>query len=203
MSGYLCQVDARLVGEASVLLGAGRAKKGDPVDHAVGIMVHHKVGDYLESGQPLFTLYANQKPALEEARWHLAQAIEWSESPVEPLPLFYDVVRWTDRAPAQNPRLAQVGFHKASSFSGWRENCSSGISPRVRRSKVWLSRRLTGVGTPVCSPKRTTAPFKIIYFALAAPAMQVDMERRHLPAAPAADCSRSITGARWKAADCG
>ncbi len=92
-TGYLCQVDARLVGEASVLLGAGRAKKGDPIDHAVGIMVHHKVGDYIESGQPLFTLYANQKTALEEARRHLAEAIEWSETPVEPLPLFYDVVR--------------------------------------------------------------------------------------------------------------
>jgi pyrimidine-nucleoside phosphorylase len=93
MTGYLCQVDARLVGEASVLLGAGRAKKGDPVDHAVGIMVHHKVGDHLERGQPVFTLYGNRKPALEEARWHLSQAVEWSDSPVEPLPLFYDVVR--------------------------------------------------------------------------------------------------------------
>jgi pyrimidine-nucleoside phosphorylase len=93
MTGYLCQVDARLVGEASVLLGAGRAKKGDPVDHAVGIMVHHKVGDYIENGEPLFTLYANRKTALDEARWHLVEAIEWSESPVEPLPLFYDVVR--------------------------------------------------------------------------------------------------------------
>ncbi len=93
--GYLSQVDARLVGEASVLLGAGRAQKGDPIDHAVGIMVHHKVGDHIERNQPLFTLYANQKPALEEARRHLAQAIEWSESPVEPLPLFYGVVRPT------------------------------------------------------------------------------------------------------------
>jgi pyrimidine-nucleoside phosphorylase len=93
MTGYLSQVDARLVGEASVMLGAGRAKKGDPVDHAVGIMVHRKVGDYVERGQPLFTLYANQKQSLEEARLHLVQAIEWSESPVEPLPLFYDVVR--------------------------------------------------------------------------------------------------------------
>jgi pyrimidine-nucleoside phosphorylase len=96
-AGYLSQVDARLVGEASILLGAGRAKKGDPIDHAVGIMVHHKVGDHIERSQPLITLHANQKPALEEARHHLAQAIGWSDSPVEPLPLFYDVVRWTDR----------------------------------------------------------------------------------------------------------
>jgi pyrimidine-nucleoside phosphorylase len=103
MTGYLCQVDARRVGEASVLLGAGRAKKGDPVDHAVGIMVHHKVGDFIETGQPLFTLYANLELALEDARRHLAEAIEWSESPVEPLPLFYDVVRWTDRAQPKTP----------------------------------------------------------------------------------------------------
>ncbi len=92
-SGYLSQIDARLVGEASVLLGAGRAKKGDPIDHAVGIMVHHKVGDHVERGQPLFTLHANRQPALDEARRYLAPALEWSEKPVQPLPLFYDVVR--------------------------------------------------------------------------------------------------------------
>jgi len=103
MTGYLSQVDARLVGEASVLLGAGRAKKGDPIDHAVGIMVHHKVGDYLERGQPLFTLHANGKPALEDARRHLAQAVAWSVSPVEPLPLFYGVVRQTGSARSRPP----------------------------------------------------------------------------------------------------
>ncbi len=92
-AGYLSRVDARRVGEASVLLGAGRAKKGDPIDHSVGIMVHAKVGDYVERGQPLFTLYANQLSALEEARLHLAHAAAWSDEPVQPLPLFYDVVR--------------------------------------------------------------------------------------------------------------
>ena len=92
-SGYLSQIDARLVGEASVLLGAGRAKKGDPIDHAVGIMVHHKVGDHVERGQPLFMLHANCQSALDEARRYLAPALEWSEKLVEPLPLFYEVVR--------------------------------------------------------------------------------------------------------------
>ena len=38
-NGYLDQVQARSVGEAAVALGAGRAKKGDPIDHAVGF--HH------------------------------------------------------------------------------------------------------------------------------------------------------------------
>ena len=103
MAGYLSQVDASLVGEAAVLLGAGRAKKGDPIDHAVGIMVHHKVGDYVERGQPLFTIYANQDVALEDAHQHLAQAIGWSDRPVEPLPLFYAVIRPTDRTPLKTP----------------------------------------------------------------------------------------------------
>ena len=35
----------------AALLGAGREKKGDPIDHSVGVVVHHKVGDRLEAGQ--------------------------------------------------------------------------------------------------------------------------------------------------------
>ncbi|MBP1611223.1 MAG: pdp, partial [Acidobacteria bacterium] len=58
-NGYLSQIHARLIGEASVLLGAGRSKKADPVDHSVGIVVHHKVGELVEQDSPLFTLYAN------------------------------------------------------------------------------------------------------------------------------------------------
>jgi len=92
-SGYLSQVHARRIGEAAVLLGAGRAKKGDPIDHAVGIVVHHKVGDWVEAGQPLFTLHANHEPLLEEARQQVLNAHLWSETPVPPLPLFYGVVR--------------------------------------------------------------------------------------------------------------
>lgn len=92
-SGYLAQVHARKVGEAAVILGAGRAKKGDPIDHAVGVIVHHKVGEWVEAGQPLFTLHANDGKRLEEARQHVLQAHAWSDTPVSPLPLFYGVVR--------------------------------------------------------------------------------------------------------------
>jgi pyrimidine-nucleoside phosphorylase len=99
-SGFLSKVDALLVGESSVLLGAGRAKKGDPIDHAVGIIVHHKVGDQVERGEPLLTLYASRELAINEALGHLGSALEISKTPVEPLPLFYDVIRWED---IQNP----------------------------------------------------------------------------------------------------
>ncbi|MCS7011362.1 MAG: thymidine phosphorylase [Anaerolineales bacterium] len=88
-SGYLSQVHARLFGEGVVLLGGGRSKKGDPIDHAVGFVVHVKVGDFVEKGQPLYTIYANDLTRLAEAKSHVQAAFKWSESQVAPLPLFY------------------------------------------------------------------------------------------------------------------
>lgn len=97
-SGYLARVDALQIGEASVLLGAGRAKKGDPIDYAVGLLVHHKVGDRVEQGEPLVTIYANHPNALSEARLKVQEALEVVDEAVDPLPQIYDVVRWTDIA---------------------------------------------------------------------------------------------------------
>jgi pyrimidine-nucleoside phosphorylase len=88
-SGYLYQVHARLIGEAAVQLGAGRAKKGDPVDHAVGFIVHRKVGDYVELNQPLITIYANDEAKQLDVRESVLSAFGWSDKPVSPLPLFY------------------------------------------------------------------------------------------------------------------
>lgn len=87
--GYLARVHARMVGETAVILGAGRAKKGDPVDHAVGIEVHHKVGDSLSAGEPIFTIHVADAERLAEARRRLLAALTWSDDPVDPLPLFY------------------------------------------------------------------------------------------------------------------
>jgi len=88
--GYLEQVQARIIGEAAVALGAGRAKKGDLVDHAVGFVVHRKVGDRIEKGQPLFTVHANDESLLVEARQAVLAAYRWADAPVPELPLFYD-----------------------------------------------------------------------------------------------------------------
>jgi pyrimidine-nucleoside phosphorylase len=89
-SGWLAQVDARSVGEASVSLGAGRAKKSDPVDHAVGFVIYHKVGDRVEKGEPLFTVHANDEKKQTEARAQVLAAHIFSDAPVPPLLLFYD-----------------------------------------------------------------------------------------------------------------
>ena len=88
--GWLSEVHARAVGEASVRLGAGRAKKDDPVDHAVGIVVHHKVGDRLNEGDPLFTIHANNADVQAEVREAVASAHVIVGEAVPPLPLFYE-----------------------------------------------------------------------------------------------------------------
>jgi pyrimidine-nucleoside phosphorylase len=89
-SGYVAQVQARTVGEAAVALGAGRARKADPIDHAVGFIIHRKVGDRIAQGEPLFTIYANEEEKLDEARQAVLSAHAFREEPVERLPLFYE-----------------------------------------------------------------------------------------------------------------
>jgi len=88
-SGSISQVNARSVGEAAVTLGAGRAKKSDVVDHAVGFIIHKKVGDQIEMGEPLFTIHANDEKKLAEAREAVLAAHTIVDEVVKPLPLFY------------------------------------------------------------------------------------------------------------------
>jgi pyrimidine-nucleoside phosphorylase len=91
-SGYISEVHARTVGETAVVLGAGRMKKGDSVDPAVGISVMVKVGDAVEIGQPLFVIHALNDDAVEEARHQLKDAVKIVKEEVAPLPLFYGLV---------------------------------------------------------------------------------------------------------------
>lgn len=88
--GILSRVNARSVGEASVILGAGRAKKTDAVDHAVGILIHRKVGGWAEKGEPLFTIHANDEAKLAEAQAMTLAGHSFSDTVIPPLPLFYD-----------------------------------------------------------------------------------------------------------------
>lgn len=91
-SGYIAVMDAAEIGMTSVELGAGRAKKGDPIDYAVGLIFHGKVGDRISAGEPLFTIHADDEAKLAAAEQRLLGAVGWSDAPVEPLPLFYGVV---------------------------------------------------------------------------------------------------------------
>jgi pyrimidine-nucleoside phosphorylase len=90
--GVLAGLDAREVGLTALEMGAGRHKKGDPIDHSVGVVVHRKVGDAVSAGDPLFTLHAASEESLGMARDRLLAAHTWSDESVDPLPLFYDLL---------------------------------------------------------------------------------------------------------------
>ncbi len=91
-SGFIHAVHARKVGETAVLLGAGRSKKDDPIDLSVGITVMTKVGDHVESGQPIFIVHARDEATLTLATEQLLTAITIDKQPKAPLPLFYGLV---------------------------------------------------------------------------------------------------------------
>ncbi len=90
--GYLCEINAREAGETSVQLGGGRAQKGDPIDHAVGVVVQHKVGDVVKAGDHLFTIHANDEEKMNVAVKCMLEAHHWSDEPVKPLPLYYGTI---------------------------------------------------------------------------------------------------------------
>ena len=91
-AGWVGQVNARVVGETAVDLGAGRARKEDAIDLAVGILVHIKVGDKVEKGQPWFTIHANNEVKLAAASDRLLEAVTLADQVVQRLPLFYGVI---------------------------------------------------------------------------------------------------------------
>jgi pyrimidine-nucleoside phosphorylase len=88
-SGTLARVDAEAVGRAAVALGAGRVDKGDRVDPAVGIVVRPKVGDRLESGEPIGEIHARDPEAAAEAAARVHAALTVSDEDVEAPPLVY------------------------------------------------------------------------------------------------------------------
>nr|MBC7243748.1 pyrimidine-nucleoside phosphorylase [Chloroflexota bacterium] len=92
-SGYVAKVDAMGIGLATVALGAGRQKKGEAIDHAVGVVLKKKVGDRVDKDEPLLVIHANDEGKLAEAREQLLAAYAWSDAPVQPAPLIRRIIR--------------------------------------------------------------------------------------------------------------
>jgi pyrimidine-nucleoside phosphorylase len=93
-TGFVSRLAARPIGQASMRLGAGRARVDSRVDPAVGILLHKKVGDPVERGEALCTLLANDQAGVEEARSLVMAAYEIAPTPPAPMPLILD--RWDD-----------------------------------------------------------------------------------------------------------
>jgi len=93
-TGVLSRLDALAVGTASWRLGAGRARKEDPVQAGAGIELHAKPGDRVEAGAPLMTLHTDEPERFERALASLEEAVEVTsgESTYTPPPIVLDRV---------------------------------------------------------------------------------------------------------------
>jgi thymidine phosphorylase len=88
-SGTLAAVQAEMLGGASGDLGAGRKKKGDLIDPAVGIVFRPKVGDQVEVGDELGEVHARTESDAEACLATIRSAVTLVEGSVEPPPLVY------------------------------------------------------------------------------------------------------------------
>jgi pyrimidine-nucleoside phosphorylase len=91
-AGYIEGIHAQEVALTTMGLGAGRAKKGDPIDHSVGVVVHRKIGDRVKRGDSLFTVHANSEDQRDIAVKRLVQAFSFSDEAVEPPPHLYQAI---------------------------------------------------------------------------------------------------------------
>jgi thymidine phosphorylase len=83
-AGFVSKLDALAVGVASWRLGAGRERKEDAVQFGAGIELHAQIGDRVERGQKLMTLYTDTPEKFDRALASLAGAVEYSvERPQE------------------------------------------------------------------------------------------------------------------------
>ncbi len=83
VDGYVSHIESDRVGISAMKLGGGRETKESPIDLSVGILVNKKVGDKVEKGEKIATLYANDGEKLAAAITELEQAYSYSVTPVE------------------------------------------------------------------------------------------------------------------------
>ena len=91
-SGYVTGVDAEAVGIASVMLGAGRAEKDEPVDHAAGIILYAKPGKRVSNGDLIATLHTDRRSAIVAAESAVTDAVTIADEPPKEAPLIYKIV---------------------------------------------------------------------------------------------------------------
>ncbi|HEV2404183.1 MAG TPA: thymidine phosphorylase [Ktedonobacterales bacterium] len=91
-AGYIAAIDAERLGMASVRLGAGRMRKGDPIDHAVGFYLWAKVGDHLDADEPLAQVHARTADEARAIRDEALAAYTFTEEPPARQPLLLDTI---------------------------------------------------------------------------------------------------------------
>ena len=92
-AGYIQSVNAEAYGLASLNLGAGRSKIEDKIDYTAGIILKKKTGDFVQKGEEIATLYANDKKLFERSKEIILNATKTGEEKPQPRPLIFATIR--------------------------------------------------------------------------------------------------------------
>lgn len=90
-SGSICAIECASVGTAAMVLGGGRAKKGDDIDLSVGIYLNKKVGSSVTKDDVVATIYGNDASKVAAAKKLLVESITFTSDKVEPTKLIHAV----------------------------------------------------------------------------------------------------------------
>ncbi len=93
LDGFISRTDAEKIGSASVILGAGRVNKEDPIDYTAGIILCKKTGDKVKAGDVIAEFHTNDEKRLEDAERMFFDALTFSDSEPEKAELIYKVIR--------------------------------------------------------------------------------------------------------------
>ena len=88
--GFVSTLVADEIGKAAMLLGAGREKKEDKIDYAVGVVIHKKLGDAVEKGERIFTIHANETE-VKKVKEMLSKSVEITDKKITP-PIILDTI---------------------------------------------------------------------------------------------------------------
>ena len=91
-SGYVSSIQSELIGETAMILGGGRQNKGDDIDHSVGVVLSKKVGDKVDKGDVIATIYANDKDKIEAANELIVKAFAIQKEIVDTYPLIKRII---------------------------------------------------------------------------------------------------------------
>lgn len=92
-SGYINHMDSDEIGMAAMVLGAGREKKGDNIDLAVGIDLLKKTGDYAKEGEIIAKIYANDENRAQSSMQRLIAAYTINETKADKTVLIKKVIQ--------------------------------------------------------------------------------------------------------------
>ncbi|MGE4215270.1 MAG: thymidine phosphorylase [Anaerotignaceae bacterium] len=91
-SGFIEKMDTALIGRASVETGAGRKEKTDTINYGAGIIMKVRIGDYVNIGDTIATVFSSSKEKCQTALSYLKQAIYTCENNPQAPPLILDII---------------------------------------------------------------------------------------------------------------